>query len=937
MLEGILDAEALGGGTSLNDVVEALDKSDNLLESGTGVLAGRTLGRFLQGSGRGGKVHIDPEQYAVRGDNVRTARETAERDVAASIEESAQALEDLNRLTDKNFYINRGTASGSELEELVQGARENRLTAKNATKLEIKYNRNREAMADAIENIHNNRRATDPSSYNPRTTLREIDEAVQARGSVLEDIEWATTHNRMPQADGTVHATEQHTFFFRKGSGEGPADPNKPSSFDMSSGLVVEVNHTTREVVIPSLANDEKVPGGAPFLLAEALEKIEIPPNYVVGSGDVVSPNTLQLAQRLEDAGWGLRLADQDNLIPITDARGKGLETADGGNVFTITHIPGKYHYNPLPDYAEPYSRSALTEQLDDTLGLLAAQGENVSATNSRLQATLGWNPDRQKGIYSVANSRGSRLNRTLSQIEARLREAPTGVQEREANALLRSALKTQSDEEGYEILAGLNDEALDYANLLRARDSIEAVANRTKDPMTARLVEDIEYALSNGKIVQSSSREPVDAATDQAIRTARRNAQEAQMAYEYLESKVTTNALFKKNALGEYQNIELKELGNVLRNGSKYYQHIKPFLRSNPSANQTFQSAISDLYKDQVLSGTGFTKGKHDTFMRNYSTALEELFPPDVLAAARNVNFDPKTGNNFLLSRMEEVKRLYNPLATMGTIEPTNIVGSLSRMENPALYLRKLTKLNPRLAGQLREDAIEQGRRNLQERFFNPENSGNPMKRAQALDSYIADNKAALVALHGDQYVTDLSAVARTYRLDARRLTAGAMKAEDQPDVIRTSRTILGPLSRLQRRITAGNWIRLRLTAKQAMDVYSDPAKLRQLQAMRGVPARSRPGVAAMVRIGLLTGTGWDGVGTMPDDAYQKGIEFLDWLYEVELEREEGSRPEPELEGRTPHGKDVVEAAKRPAYPIHIGGVPMQQYIEEARKARAP
>ena len=185
-----------------------------------------------------------------------------------------------------------------------------------------------------------------------------------------------------------------------------------------------------------------------------------------------------------------------------------------------------------------------------------------------------------------------------------------------------------------------------------------------------------------------------------------------------------------------------------------------------------------------------------------------------------------------------------------------------------------------------------------MQDTFFGPDaGSKDPTKAVEEFWDWLYKDPTALPGtsesakitnamileqLHGKEYVANLYTIMKGMRMDIRRFRVNAQPTLLQGDVVKTSRTLMGPLNVWQRRVSASNWIRLGMQAKRAMDVMSDPNKIRHLTAAKGYPVRSRPGMAALIRSGILPGITWEGQGELPQDLYEQGLAYLSWLQDV-------------------------------------------------------
>jgi hypothetical protein len=903
VLEGLLDAEALGGDTTLQDVADALDKSDNFGESATGTAFSRVLGRLTGQRATKSDVDVDLQQFRKKGMTDDEAAAAAEQEVRSNLDEAADTLEEVQKLTDKPFTTTKAEASGSLEEIATQKGREARLTAAEQTKINIRRDTNRAALSDAVDNIHNNRLPTNVVS-SPHQTAAKVESQLTAKGDAASDISV-----KVGSYNDTYGAVEVYTWKWNQGSdsvnmkGLGKPTDELQQGFQndltgVGSGADVRVDHGAKTVTIKYVGEDESFPGGAAIMMDRMMKDLgDIPSDYRWVSDNQLSQYSMAMAARLEKEGFGIKMNDgvyteRDGDVLWT--RGPALEP-----VYEITHIPGKMMRVPLAADSAEYSAARVADTLDDDLAYVANGKAHAEFWGVKWQSQIGWQADRQKSIYSIANPRTSKLNRMAKQLEARIERSLTGMDASAADRTLGQVFRKQVDEDGYPIIEGLTNDTLDIGHLGRSRDSLRALYERTKDPEVGLMLDTVEDMMKNGKILDNFGN-AVDEGTGTALRGTWERLNETTDILRHAESAVTSNPLFAKNRDGQYINIELKEMGNALRNGSKFLQHISPWMNSNPSGQMHVREALMSLYTDSVLGGTGFTAAKHHTFLRNYSTSLRSVFSEGDMAEFAATNFT-KEGRNILADRAAASRSAMNRLEQFGTLTPGKMVESLTEIGktgNPRkrtmTYMRELKRMDPQLAEQVRIESLVENKRMINERFFSDTASQNPAKSADSFKKYIDEHEHALRALHGDQYVTDLKNTWRGLHLDTQRFRIGAATPELQGDVIRTSRTLMGPLNVWQRRVSASNWIRLRWHSKKAVEAVADPEKLRHLTLAAGVPSRSRPGIAALVRAGILPGTGWDGAGEMPEDVYQKGLEFNEWLQSVSDELQ-SEKVEPE------------------------------------------
>jgi hypothetical protein len=908
VLEGILDAEALGGGTSLADVAESLE--GNLSESGFNTVFSRMAGRLMPGGSGHKKEEIEMlrTQYFRTGDTPQETIDRAVKSVDETIEESAQTLEALQKMTDRRITIDRGQATGSKAEIAVQGGREARLNPREATELTARRQETQEALKDAVDTVHKGRMATNPEAF-PGVTQTQTQKAIDVNSKAPRDISHSTL-----ESDDLV----EHWWKWNQGSGEvnmggfGKGEQtlaNQNELTGLGSGAKVLVDKTDKSITIKYIGEDTNFPGGTGAMLERILYDLkDVPSDYRIISDTKMSQFSMAMIGRLEKEGWGIR--PNDVLWHEKNGNVEWTIAPPGEGVFEITSVPGRMTRIPLIDDMPRYEAERLGGVLDKDLEFIDEAAGLNQFYGVKLSSVIGWQTDKAKSIFHLANPRTSKFNKFATQLQARMKTALTGSEVSQADALLGATFLKQTDEEGYRIIEGLTNPTLDYGALLRSRDSLAAIADRTGDVEVRNLVDAADEMLANGRILDNFGNPATDAQVT-SIRTALSDSKMAAESLRNAESRMVSNPLFKRNVDGEYINTDLNTLGNHLRSGSKFMQHVKPWLNGNPEAHLEVQHAVGSLYRKEVLNG-GFDRAKHTAFLDKYDTVMKEVFGEKAIRMFKNHNFDG-AGGNILTTRVDRGISINNKLSEWGTLRPGHIMEDLRDMAvrtnsgNPRArmktYMQKLELLSPELAQQVRTDSLEETRRLINGTFF-PSKQGadwTPMQGVDAFEQFIKDNEVAMKVLHGDQYVTDLKTIRRGMHMDARRMNISPEAAQLQGDVVRTSRTLMGPLSVFQRRVSAANWIRLRLEARKAVEVLSDPAKLRALHAGAQHPARSRPGVATLIRAGMITGTGWnggEGVASwqeMPEEVYQQGLEWVDWIQQQGEELAAGGTIEPE------------------------------------------
>lgn len=942
LLEYFLDSDA-----GIEDLAEALD--GNFLESAIGTTIGRVTGRWFGGNNpdradilsdinqytKGVRYpeHLsnpsDPTQwygrFKVRNEVLNDAARAAQDSINATLKESAQTLEDLQKLTDGPFEVDRGSVSGSLDEIATQKGREARLSSREQTQLDVRRKANKDSLNQAIDNVHTNNMPTNPAR-DPGNTVATIVEEAETHAGRLTDIDHSVIKSEGLTGPGS--GIEIHEFRFNQGS-QVTRPPKRRGEvvgeWPHGSGAKVTVDHDAKAVVVNWIGADEALPGSGATLvdniLTTVLNEKTLPPGYRILADDNMSRYSVQMIQRMaKQEGFTIQMNPTHEVIE------KGVKyyraNTAGTGVFEVTELPGYTVHMPVVGDLASYEKGRMASVLDTDLEYAAQKTADANFWGVKQAAQIGWQEERQKSLYSVVNKgRGKdSLDFMARKLQARITRALTGSDQSQADSLLKKLFIQSADEDGEAVISGLTNETLDLGQLLRSRDTLQGIYEKSADPEIKGIVDTIDNLLYNGALVDARG-VAVDAQVATGIRATMDHTRKATELMREVESSITSNALFRQNDLGDFVGTDLKTLETALSNGSRFWTHLSPWMSGNKKARSVMGEALGSIYQKNVLD-KGWTMARHRAFFERFGHAADEVWGQQRALELRNTRFST-SGRNPIKEAAEQAVSRANRLDRYGPVNPGSFVKDFTRMANQAIdnqankivqqpgarmtdsqvqigagrvrqYLRELDNINPELSSQVRADSLRETQLLIKDNFFVKDINANPLDKVENFGKYINDNEPTLTALHGGQYVKDLRTIQQAMQLDANRFKMSGAVPELQGDVVRVSRTLMGPLSVFQRRVSAANWLRLRWSANKAMDLLSDPAALRELNSYAGFDMRSRPVVAFLARTGIIPGTGWDGKGEMPRDVYEKGLEFAGWLEEMQQELMSSEKVEP-------------------------------------------
>jgi hypothetical protein len=403
---------------------------------------------------------------------------------------------------------------------------------------------------------------------------------------------------------------------------------------------------------------------------------------------------------------------------------------------------------------------------------------------------------------------------------------------------------------------------------------------------------------MKNGTILTQKGN-PIANSTRAAINGAAENARQAERHVARATASINANAMFKQNANGEFINTSIKSMKTLMANDARFITHMKPILDENPAVRESAQDALNQIYNDEVFQG-GWSRKKHDAWFAKYATAAQSVLGD--VAADRLRRFELQAGSKGMWANLQarSAATVTRQVEMSGLpaekLNPKNLLDSFAKMPRGRArqFMADAKRSDPELAARIEKTLTEQTRRKLDDVYFNTEKGVDALSTADNLRKWFRDNKEVLREVHGDQYATDMQTIVNAHLLDARRSRIRGTRIESQGDVLRVTRSLLGPLSRPQRQLTAGNYVLQRRMAKKVLSVYSDPAQLRQLKAAKGLGARSEAGIAILSRLGIFEAAGIQGDrnGIPSPEEVQ---EFYRWVDETSLRGLEDAQVESE------------------------------------------
>ena len=819
-------------------------------ESAFETIASRVLGRIIDTPARRRRVLAE-------GDNATRAQE--------NIAETADAVEIVNDITGKRLQVTPAEAANIEKALIEQRSKEKNLPAKKRQGLEAERFANQRVLSEATDKALGPT-ATSPN-YDPYTAVENVSNTVadaHRRAAISDEVIIPTTH----QIEDGV---EVRTFAFADDVSAGSL--NAGPEFDQ--GVRVFVDHDTQSLVVKDVFAGAKSQGQTLALLDRAwADTAQL--GYRMGTDKSVSASAQKMMTRLEGLGWSF----SRNPAAKTDPRTGNIFTEDGSPAFFVEGAPGEVVLTK--EFREDaFDRMAIEGELESFEQMLPAAQELANDANTSLLNILGWRKQARHSNYTLDNPSSTGLRQQIRAVQNRLNTSLTGVEAAEADKVLRAATRREVDDEGNEFLAGLANEQLDFANVLSARDRLSRIALETEDPDVVGIVRTLDNLINNST-ARTLKGNPIAQSTRSNITNAIAASRTAQGFVTEASNIINSSRLFQKNRNGEFLYTNLKDWDSLMAGGARFIKNLKPLIDGSPTLKRESAAVLRELYRDKVFTDGRWSRTKHESFMGRYSESLEVVFEADDLAAL--ARFDLTGNGKGVWDRLvaKQTARAARASAFVGKadavvdpikINPRAIIESISKQPfgRTAAYMRWVAKNDPKQFAQLQDAAKEQIRSRLQTKYFDPEVAG-PQTRAKAnqLTVWLNENERVIRDVLGEEYWAGIRATVRANDVTTRGFRIKGTADETQTIITRAFRSLIGPLTKPQRQLTAVQFARTRIAARKALRMLSSPEAIRDIgvAAKNGVTVESQAGIALMSRLGLWSEFGI--VGDPADPAYQ-------------------------------------------------------------------
>tara|TARA_R110000765_G_scaffold65476_3_gene127122 strand:+ start:900 stop:4085 length:3186 start_codon:yes stop_codon:yes gene_type:complete len=485
-----------------------------------------------------------------------------------------------------------------------------------------------------------------------------------------------------------------------------------------------------------------------------------------------------------------------------------------------------------------------------------------------QLDELTGVDKSNPAGNLQISNPPSSPLNRALDNIEAAAEKNLSAGGEKRASALTEDLQKLRAG-------------TIDFHSLQELDSVISHEIRKVSDtrnvlPYAAQDLKQIQAAINEQIDLQSYVRvkrpsadqapeapTPLTPADATEVHGAYRQANEATAYYrqvaqrDSIEGILNAKPLFDANnkATGEFAFTGAPhETVNKVLSNPRALNDVIDLAGHLPKLKAAFSTELMGRYKRTVIDANGqWQRGAHNTFMDKHADQVKTLWGKGETANFRNLEAVTAASEQ-ASARAVSAEKLFSRRfgsefnkqggPTVDNIT-THFLSGNTKPSQVSSILREVDKVAPDLAEGIRAEFA-------QKMINDISNNGTGMNPV-SLTRYLKDKGGATEAVMGKKYVADLKVLAQASAQldDAGKLSATAGLPTQAP-WLQLTRSLLGPLSKKQRFLTAYNRMSRGFGDAQALEFLSDPAKIDRLIRLQKMDPTTRAAGAVFLSLGL-------------------------------------------------------------------------------------
>jgi hypothetical protein len=468
-----------------------------------------------------------------------------------------------------------------------------------------------------------------------------------------------------------------------------------------------------------------------------------------------------------------------------------------------------------------------------------AAEAETIMWDNFRTQ--IEFDPQTRQSNIVLRNTGEQPIPQALSQLSQESRVALSDSLAASQRKLAEDLGWKVDPETGMIPRQNLADETLD-ANQLhvllshlkhQARREAQGVGNlgwREGDLRT--MIEAIETQMGNGTWARRSSGRQINPAKADLISASWSLANEASVAKHSMFNTKAVRELFQTDADGNFIKQPGAVRGLVFKPGDAGpLADVMRIVGNNPTKQAALMDELNAMYRQQVFREDGrWSKGAHDAFINQYNDHIRLISGDDSTDFIRNAADFERVVQRMEVRRKkveDMLSRTYGRKLSGDDIYAGNIARDMLGDELSTAQIKTIRNRLNREAPELWGEIKAQGLLEMEERMLK---SGGNEANSRTINRMLAEDRDRLGTIYGPQYVKNLENMQVILRAMETGSLARGSKVALNPPALQVLRSVFGPLSKIQRRITAGVRVDQAWRRSNLAKIMADPDKLDRL-----------------------------------------------------------------------------------------------------------
>ena len=277
----------------------------------------------------------------------------------------------------------------------------------------------------------------------------------------------------------------------------------------------------------------------------------------------------------------------------------------------------------------------------------------------------------------------------------------------------------------------------------------------------------------------------------------------------------------------------------------------------SNPAKRSMLTDELNRMYRAKVVKDEKFSQTAHEQFMNSYRGHLDVLVGDEQSEFIRNAA-DMQRVTKAAQMKAESAKRTmekaFGTKFTGDALYSGNVAKELLTSNNLTLDQMKnakaaLQRNNPDLWADVERDGLRHAAQSMMK-------SNDQEANFSALNKMLKGDTSRHEAMFGKDYVKNLEALRDVMAVAQGENLGKASRVVLNPPVLQMARTIFGPLSTTQRRLTAGMRMSDALRVRTTAELVANPERLRSFVKL----SKMTPGTVKYVQMAAAAG--------IPDEA---------------------------------------------------------------------